>query len=79
MLKTTTKTPISIDSSWVVDEIKLIGSRCGDFKPALRLLEQGLIRPEDLIMDSFPLAQTKAAFKKATEKGVLKVLFEMNL
>ncbi|NOQ35031.1 MAG: alcohol dehydrogenase catalytic domain-containing protein [Methylococcaceae bacterium] len=78
VLKTTTKAPVSIDSSWVVDEIKLIGSRCGDFKPALRLLEQGLIHPEDLIMDSFPLAQTKIAFKKAAEKGVLKVLFEMN-
>ena len=79
VLKTTTKAALSIDSSWIVDEISLIGSRCGDFRPALRLLEQQLIAPEDLITASFPLSQMDAAFKKATEKGVLKVLFDTSL
>ncbi len=79
VLKTTMKTPVSIDASWVVDEIKLIGSRCGDFAPALRLLEMQLIQPEDLICASFSLTQMHAAFSKAAEKGVLKVLFDMNL
>lgn len=79
VLKTTMKTPVSIDSSWVVDEITLTGSRCGDFAPALRLLEQKIIEPEDLICATFPLAKMQTAFSRAAKKGVLKVLFDMNL
>jgi alcohol dehydrogenase len=58
----------------VVNEITLIGSRCGRFEPALRLLRRGAIRLDGMISAVYPLSQAPAAFEKAAEKGVLKVL-----
>jgi threonine dehydrogenase-like Zn-dependent dehydrogenase len=58
----------------VVDEISVVGSRCGRFAPALELLENGQVQVEDLISEEFPLADGIAAMKKAAERGVLKVL-----
>ena len=62
----------------VVDEIKLIGSRCGPFAPALRLLEQRLVDVTPLIHDTFPLDDGLAAFERAAAPGVLKVLLTVN-
>ncbi len=56
----------------VVDEIQLIGSRCGPFAPALKLLERGLIATESLISAEFALSAGVAAFAAAS--GQLKVL-----
>ncbi|MGQ9626217.1 MAG: MDR/zinc-dependent alcohol dehydrogenase-like family protein [Anaerolineae bacterium] len=64
-------------SALVVDEITLIGSRCGPFPPALRLLERKLVEVKPLISAIYPLAEGLEAFKKAQEKGVLKVLLKM--
>jgi threonine dehydrogenase-like Zn-dependent dehydrogenase len=58
----------------VVDEITIVGSRCGRFAPAMEILEKGLVRVEDLIADHFPLVQGIAAIKQAAEKNVLKIL-----
>jgi alcohol dehydrogenase len=58
----------------VVDEVSLIGSRCGPFEPALRLLAQGLLEVETLIEAVFPLAEGIAAFERARARGALKVL-----
>lgn len=58
----------------VVDEVTLVGSRCGPFAPALRLLEAGLVDPTPLIHARFSLSEGAAAFEKAAEHGVLKVL-----
>ena len=58
----------------VVDEITIVGSRCGRFAPALDLLKNGLVKIDDLIDDEFPLSDGIAAFDRAAEKGVLKVL-----
>ena len=58
----------------VVSEIEVIGSRCGPFAPALRLLAEGQISTESLIVADFPLTDGLAAFEKAAEPGVLKVL-----
>lgn len=63
-------------SSIVVDEITLVGSRCGPFGPALRLLEQGLVDPRPLIERRYPLEDGLEAFSKAASHGVLKVLVE---
>ena len=41
---------------------------------ALPLLEHGVVRVEELVMDRFPLAEAPRAFARAAEKGVLKVL-----
>ncbi|WP_298819269.1 MDR/zinc-dependent alcohol dehydrogenase-like family protein [Chloroflexus sp.] len=59
-------------SMLVVDEIQLIGSRCGPFAPALRLLERGLIETESLISARYPLDAGMHAF--AVAPGQLKVL-----
>jgi threonine dehydrogenase-like Zn-dependent dehydrogenase len=58
----------------VVDEVTLLGSRCGPFAPALRLLEQGLVDVLPLIHARYPLSEALAAFKHAARPGTLKVL-----
>lgn len=64
-------------SSFVVDEVTLIGSRCGPFEPALRLLRQGSIETDALLHACYPLPKGLDALEKAGEKGVLKVLLEI--
>ena len=61
-------------ASVVVDEITLLGSRCGRFEPALDLLAGKRIRPSRLIRDSLPLTRAVEAFRLARSPGVLKVL-----
>jgi len=56
-----------------VKEITLIGSRCGPFHPALRLLERKLIDVKPLISAVFPLSQGLEAFESALQKGARKV------
>lgn len=58
----------------VVDEISIVGSRCGRFAPALELLKANAVDVESLIHDDFPLAQGPRAFQRAAAPGVLKVL-----
>jgi threonine dehydrogenase-like Zn-dependent dehydrogenase len=57
----------------VVDEITVVGSRCGPFAPALRLLEQRLIEVETLLDAEYPIEQGVEAFKRAMSPGALKV------
>ena len=58
----------------VVDEVSLLGSRCGPFAPALRLLERGLVDVEALIDSEYPLSEGLRAFERAATRGALKVL-----
>lgn len=75
VLKSTYHGDLSVDmSGLVVDEITLVGSRCGPFAPVLRMLECGLINPVSLISGVFSFSEGRAAFDRATEPGVLKVL-----
>jgi len=75
ILKNTYHGALSIDASGlVVDEITLVGSRCGPFAPALRLLAAGLVDPQPLITATYPLDAAEAAFAHAASPGVLKVL-----
>ena len=60
----------------VVDEVTLIGSRCGPFAPALRLLEQGLVDVLPLIQARYPLSEALTAFEHAARPGTLKVLLD---
>ena len=61
-------------SQVVVNEITLVGSRCGPFEPALRLLASGQVDPTPLIERPYPLEQVLQAFHQAAQPGVLKVL-----
>lgn len=75
VLKSTYKGKIPVNLSFlVVNEIRLMGSRCGPFEKALDLLEKKLIDPRNLIEHRYSLANAKEAFLKAAEPGVLKVL-----
>lgn len=58
----------------VVDEISIVGSRCGRFAPALDLLKRDAIDVDSLISEEYPLAKGVHAMKRARTKGVLKVL-----
>lgn len=57
----------------VVDEITILGSRCGRFQPALDLLKKGAIDIDSLISEEYPLARGVHAMERAGKKGVLKV------
>jgi threonine dehydrogenase-like Zn-dependent dehydrogenase len=58
----------------VVNEISIIGSRCGRFTPALDLLKNDAIDVESLISEEYPLSNGLHAMRRAGTKGVLKVL-----
>jgi threonine dehydrogenase-like Zn-dependent dehydrogenase len=60
----------------VVDEITVVGSRCGRFETALSLLERKRIRPGTLLHRTFPLEQAVEAFELAEHSGVLKVMLQ---
>ncbi len=75
VLKSTYKGEVRVNfSSIVVDEVILVGSRCGPFEPALKLLEEGRVDPMPLIEAMYPLDQGKLAFEHAGKPGALKVL-----
>jgi len=77
VLKSTYKGEMNVNfSALVVDEINLIGSRCGPFEPALRLMELRQVDPTVLIADEFKLEEALKAFEHAADTGVLKVLIE---
>ena len=75
VLKSTYKGEMNVNfSSIVVDEINIVGSRCGPFEPALRLMESKQVDPTVLIDSEFTLGEVLKAFEHAAETGVLKVL-----
>jgi len=78
VMKSTYKGEASVDlSSLVVNEVHLLGSRCGPFGPALRLLADGVVDPVPLIEARYRLSDGLAAMEHAARRGVLKVLLEM--
>ena len=58
----------------VVDEISIVGSRCGRFSPALDLLKKDAIDVDSLISEEYPLSNGVHAMRRAATRGVLKVL-----
>jgi threonine dehydrogenase-like Zn-dependent dehydrogenase len=77
VLKSTFHGAAPIDS-WpiVVNEITMLGSRCGPFAKAIALLRAKLIDPRVLITRTFPLSEASKAMKFAQQKGALKVLLK---
>ena len=75
IMKSTVHGLVPIDSAPViVNEITLVGSRCGRFEPALRLLTRRKVRVDAMISEVLPLKNAAQAFQKAAKPGVLKVL-----
>jgi len=77
ILKSTYLGDIQVNfSGIVVDEISIIGSRCGPFEPALQLLEVNRVDPTPLIEAIYSLEQGTIAFEHAAKPGALKVLIQ---
>lgn len=77
ILKSTVHGTVAIDTApIVVNEITLVGSRCGRFEAAMPWIGRPEIRLEEMLADRFPLAEAPAAFARAAERGVLKVLLD---
>jgi threonine dehydrogenase-like Zn-dependent dehydrogenase len=75
VLKSTFQGGTEIDAARiVVNEISVVGSRCGRFEPALDILKRNAVDVESLISEEFALSNGTRAIERATEKGVLKVL-----
>jgi 2-desacetyl-2-hydroxyethyl bacteriochlorophyllide A dehydrogenase len=77
VLKSTYRGEVTLAlAPFVVDEITIIGSRCGPFQPALGYLEMGAVDPLPLIAARYPLADAVEAMRVAGEPGTMKVLLE---
>lgn len=78
VLKSTFHGPAQLDdinqARFVVDEISIVGSRCGRMQPALDLLKKSAIDIDSLISEEYPLSRGLHAMERAGKKGVLKVL-----
>jgi len=77
VLKSTFHGPGSFDAidqaRLVVDELSIVGSRCGRMQPALELLKKGALDIDSLISEEYPLARGVHAMQRAATRGVLKV------
>ena len=69
--------PLNV-SAIVVDEITLVGSRCGPFDSALRLLQTGKVDPGELIEHTYPLGDVESAFGHASRPGAMKILLKIS-
>lgn len=78
VLKTTVAGSYTIDlATVVIDEVRLIGSRCGPFPKAIAALVDRVIDVRPLIGAEFALADAESAFRAAAEKGARKVLLHV--
>ncbi len=76
IMKSTVHGLVSIDTAVpIVNEITLVGSRCGRMEAAILLLKSGKVKVDHFISDSFPLDRAPEAFARAAIKGIMKVLF----
>ncbi len=77
VMKSSYPAPAEIDlTKLVIDEIELIGSRCGPFSMAIEALKNGLIETESLIDATFLINDFQVAFALAQQKGSMKVLIK---
>jgi threonine dehydrogenase-like Zn-dependent dehydrogenase len=58
----------------VIDEISVVGSRCGPFAPALRALAERRVDVDPLVSGEYPLGRGVEAFDGAARRDVMKVL-----
>jgi threonine dehydrogenase-like Zn-dependent dehydrogenase len=77
IMKSTIHGKVAFDAAAViVNEIKLQGSRCGRFEPALELLRTNKLNLDPMISGILPLREAAKAFERAASKSVLKVLLK---
>jgi len=77
ILKSTVHGTVAVDMApIIVNEVTLVGSRCGRFEAVLPLLADHLIPVERLVAARFPLERAPEAFARAASRGTLKVLLD---
>jgi alcohol dehydrogenase len=75
VMKSTVHGLVKLDTApAIVNEVTLVGSRCGRFEPAVNLLASGRVRVGGMSAGEFPLEHAVRAFRAAAEKGALKIL-----
>ncbi|HET7378195.1 MAG TPA: alcohol dehydrogenase catalytic domain-containing protein [Anaerolineae bacterium] len=78
VLKSTYNSDLNVNLTMVVvDEVSLIGSRCGPFEPAIRLLANRQVEVDQLIQARYSIQEGLKAFEHAATKGTLKVIVSM--
>jgi threonine dehydrogenase-like Zn-dependent dehydrogenase len=78
VLKTTVAATQTLHMApFVIDEITLLGSRCGPFDEAIKLLRAGAVTVAPLVSASYPLEDAVEAFAHAVRKDALKVLLRI--
>lgn len=78
VLKSTYAQPEPIDlAPIVINEVRLVGNRCGPFPDALEWLEHGRVQVEPLITSRYTLSEAVAAFEAARQADQIKVLIAM--
>lgn len=77
VLKTTVAGKLSVDlAPVVVNEVRVVGSRCGDLRRAMAALASGQVDPTPLIEARYPLSRADEALTHAGRRGTLKVLID---
>jgi threonine dehydrogenase-like Zn-dependent dehydrogenase len=77
VLKTTVAGTTAVDlSPVVINELSVVGSRCGDLSRAIAVLEDGRIDPTNLVVARYPLARADEALARAARPGTMKVLVD---
>lgn len=78
ILKTTCADGSNVDAvSAVVNEVRILGSRCGPFRPALEALAVGTVETRPMISESFPLEDGVRAITRAEDPDVMKIILHM--
>lgn len=79
VLKSTFSGDVQVNlSQLVVNEVEVIGSRCGPMDAALTMLEQGKVHTDEMITAVYPIDQGLTAFEAASAPGALKVLLKFS-
>jgi threonine dehydrogenase-like Zn-dependent dehydrogenase len=78
ILKTTVAHPTTLDLSLsVINEVSIIGSRCGPFRPALDALAKMNVDVRRMVTETFELRDGLRALRRASDAGVMKILLHI--
>ncbi|OQB30234.1 MAG: hypothetical protein BWY09_02997 [Candidatus Hydrogenedentes bacterium ADurb.Bin179] len=61
----------------VVNEVRILGSRCGPFRPALEALAMGTIETRPMVSECYPLTDALRAMTRAEAPDVMKIILHM--
>lgn len=79
VLKSTYTDNLELDAApIVIDEITIIGSRCGPFDSAIKTLENNLVKVEGLIDQTYPFSQALQAFEHAKQRDSMKIILDFD-